>query len=64
MPCTSAVRASASIEITPPSPDTSSPGTPVVARGRNRFEVFFARRTDCPAGIASYDARSRATAAS
>ena len=34
------------------------------ARGRKRLEVFLARRTVWPAGIASYDACRRATAAS
>src|SRR5215218_3945680 len=62
MPCTSAVCASSSIEITPFSPDTSRPGTPVAARGRKRFEVFLASRTVWPAGMAAYDARRRATA--
>ncbi len=40
------------------------PGASVAARGRKRLEVFLARRTDWPAGIASYDAVRRATAAS
>ena len=31
-------------------------------RARNRFEVRLASRTGAPAGIASYDARNRATA--
>jgi hypothetical protein len=35
-----------------------------LARGRNRFEVFLARRTGAPAGIASYDSWSLATALS
>src|SRR4051794_8900593 len=64
MPCTSAVRASTSIETTPPRPETSSPGASVPARGRKRLEVFLASRTVCPGGMASYDARRRATACS
>src|SRR6478735_2678614 len=64
MPWTSAVRASTSIEITPPSPETSSPGASVPERGRKRLEVFFASRTVCPVGMASYDARRRSTASS
>src|SRR3954449_4389262 len=64
MPWTSAVCAASSIEITPLSPDTSSPGVSVAERGRKRLEVFFARRTGWPAGIASYDALRRATAVS
>ena len=64
MPWTSAVWAAVSIEITPVSPETSSPGASVAARGRKRLEVFFASRTVCPAGTASYDAVRRATAAS
>ena len=35
----------------------------VAARGRNRLEVRLASRTGAPAGMAAYDARSRATAA-
>ena len=60
MPCTSAVRA--------PRVDRDhavearrrrGPGRRRAARGRNRFEVRLASRTGAPAGIASYDARSR-----
>ena len=64
MPCTSAVFATGSTSMTPSRPLTSSPGVPFLARGRNRLDVFFASRTGAPAGIASYDARSRTTAAS
>src|SRR5690349_24963706 len=64
MPWTSAVPAASSIEITPLRPETSSPGASVDARGRKRLEVFLARRTGRPAGMASYDAFRRATAAS
>src|SRR6188768_2689952 len=62
MPCTSAVWRSASTSMTPSRPLTSRPGVPLLARGRNRFEVFLARRTGAPAGMASYDALSCATA--
>src|SRR3954452_4478660 len=64
MPCTSAVRASTSIAITPSRAETSSPGVCVASRGRNRFEVLFASRTGAPAGIAAYDAPNRPTASS
>src|SRR3954454_14497432 len=50
--------------MTPSRPLTSSPGVPLLARGRNRFDVFLASRTGAPAGIASYDALSRRTASS
>src|SRR5690242_10469769 len=64
MPCTSAVCATGSTSMTPSRPLTSSPWVWLAARGRKRLEVFFASRTGEPAGIASYDAWSRATAAS
>src|SRR3954454_1002594 len=65
MPCTSAVAvpsACTSTDTTPPSPETSRPGTSDRVRERKRFEVRLASRTGAPTGIASYDARSRATA--
>src|SRR3546814_8188809 len=48
------------------SPQTSSPPAPprpdAPARGRKRFEVFFASRTGAPRGIAASEARRRSTA--
>src|SRR5699024_12803497 len=62
MPCTSAVRACGSMAMTPPRPDTSSPGTELSLRGRKRFEVFLANRTGAPRGIAAWDRTRRSTA--
>ncbi len=63
IPRTSAVRRSSSTSSTPENAETSSPGVVVGLRGRNRFEVRFARRTGAPAGIAAYSAARSSTAA-
>src|SRR6478609_1420415 len=64
MPCTSAVLAATSMAMTLSSPDTSSPGAVVAARGRKRLVVRFASRTGAPVGMAAYDDRSRSSATS
>ena len=62
IPCTSAVRATGSTLITPPSPETSSPALATASRGRNRLDVRFARRTGASSGTAAYDSWRRRTA--
>ena len=52
IPATSAVLASGSTAITPVRPEVSRPGALVRTRGRNRFEVGLASRTDAVGGIA------------
>src|SRR3954447_2977145 len=47
--------------MTPSRPLTSSPATASL-RGRNRLEVFLARRTRAPGGMLAYEAPSRSTA--
>src|SRR5215207_811019 len=64
MPCTSAVRATSSTEITPASADASSLPAVSAPSKRNRFEVFLASRTLVPGGSARYRATRSATAAS
>src|SRR4051794_32883444 len=63
MPCTSAVRASASTDSTRLKPLTSRPDPAIGSRGRNRLDVRLARRTGEPVGIAAYCCRSRSVAA-
>src|SRR5699024_8475223 len=64
MPCTSAVPATGSTAITAPRPETSRPGVVDWVRPRKGLEVFFARRTFSPGGMAASLARSFSTASS